>query len=93
MRNTWTGDRVCVSCFTFYSQSILASSYNDKCPEVTRQIIVKENAKWFNSELREDLRAVGIEDDVHKWYKSYLENRKVTVVTSNVKSEKKGLTK
>ena len=42
--------------------------------------------------LLEDLRAIGIED-VHRWYKSYLENRSVTVVVSNAKSVTKSLTK
>ena len=43
--------------------------------------------------LLKDLRAVGIKDDVYRWYKSYLENRKVTVIISNKKSEIKSFTK
>ena len=36
---------------------------------------------------------MGIEDDAYRWYKSYLENRKVTVIISNEKLEIKSLTK
>ena len=43
--------------------------------------------------LLEDLRAVGIEKNVYRWYKSYLENRKITVIISNTRSEIKNLTR
>ena len=40
-----------------------------------------------HSLLLEDLSAVGFEENVYKWYKSYLENRKVKVIVSNTESE------
>ena len=48
-RNT----QICVDCFTNSSKNIMAHNYNDMCPVVTSEIIVKENAKWYNSDLRE----------------------------------------
>ena len=43
--------------------------------------------------LLEELKAVGIDEDVYRWYKSYPENRKVTVIISNAKSEIKNLSR
>ena len=36
--------------------------------------------------LLEDLRTIGIKDEVFRWYKNYLEDRSVAVVVSNEKS-------
>ena len=41
--------------------------------------------------LLEDLRTIGIKDEVYRWYKSYLENRSIAVVVSNERSKKKDL--
>ena len=43
----------CVNCFTERSKTIMAYNYNNMCPMETREIVVRENAKWYNSELRE----------------------------------------
>ena len=43
--------------------------------------------------LLDDLRAVGIDQEVYRWYKSYLENREVTVIISSEKSEMKNLSR
>ena len=43
----------CVNCFTRSSKTIMANNYDNICPEETKEIIVRENAKWYNSELRE----------------------------------------
>ena len=53
LENTQIEDQNCVNCIADSSRNVLASNYNDKCPEVTKQITDKEHAKWFNSELRE----------------------------------------
>ena len=42
--------------------------------------------------LLEDLRAIGIKE-VYIWYKSYLENRTVTIVVSNTEPETKNQTR
>ena len=52
-QNIQTGDQICVSCTTDHRLNILSSNYNNTCPEVTKQIVVRENAKWFNRELHE----------------------------------------
>ena len=41
----------CANCYTESSNNIFASEYDMSCPEVSRQIVVKENSRWFNSEL------------------------------------------
>ena len=51
--NRQIDEETCVSCYTASRKNILAMNYNDICPEINKQIIIKENAKWFNSELRE----------------------------------------
>ena len=48
-----TDEQVCVNCLTDHSKKILASNHKDRCPEVMKQTVTKENAKWHNSELRE----------------------------------------
>ena len=54
--NNRFNERICVNCFTINSNEILKSNYDNRCPEVTKQIVVKENAKWYNNELREAKR-------------------------------------
>ena len=44
-------DQVCVNCFTRSNKTILTDNYNDNCPKATKQIIEKENSKWYNGEL------------------------------------------
>ena len=39
--------------------------------------------------LLSDLKFIGIDGDAYEWFKSYLQNREVTVVISNTKSDKK----
>ena len=43
--------------------------------------------------LLEDLKSIGFDEDVLKWYESYLKNREVTVIIKKSKSETKKLTK
>ena len=46
-----------------------------------------------HNDLLDDLKSIGIEGEAHKWFKSYLQNRKVAVIVSNCKSETNNLTK
>ena len=41
----------CVSCYTEQFKSSFARKYDSKCPIIKKQIVVRENARWFNSEL------------------------------------------
>ena len=43
--------------------------------------------------LLSDLKSIGIDGDVYEWFKSYLQNREVTVIISNSRSDKMKLTK
>ena len=43
--------------------------------------------------LLNDLKFIGIDEDVYKWFESYLQNREVAVVISHIKSETRRLTK
>ena len=43
--------------------------------------------------LLEDLKNVGFDEDVLKWYESYLRNREVTVIIEKTRSVTKRLTK
>ena len=43
--------------------------------------------------LLNDLKLIGITDDVYKWFESYLHNREITVAISKSKSETRKLTK
>ena len=45
--------QTCVCCFTKNSKTIMTNNYNNICPEETKDIIVRESAKWYNRELRE----------------------------------------
>ena len=47
-----TNEQRCVNCYTSDSKEIFVLNYNDRCPEVTKQIKVRENTKWYNNELR-----------------------------------------
>ena len=56
--NNQSNERTFVNCFTTFSNEILKTNYDNRCPEVTKQIVVKENAKWYNNELREAKKRV-----------------------------------
>ena len=71
--NNCRNKKVCVNCFTKYSKNIMSSNYNNKCQEVTKQIKVKENAKWYNSELREARKNKRKMED--KWKRSKKEKK------------------
>ena len=43
--------------------------------------------------LLSDLKCIGIDGDAYKWFESYLQNREITVVVSQKKSETRKLTK
>ena len=43
--------------------------------------------------LLSDLRFIGIDGSAYRWFESYLQNREVTVVVSQRKSETRKLTK
>ena len=49
----WRNPQNCVSCFTSCSKIIMANNYNVIFPEEIMEMIVKEYAKWYNSELCE----------------------------------------
>ena len=41
----------CASCYSKNFNEIFSKKYDSKCPIISKQIVVHENAKWFNSEL------------------------------------------
>ena len=43
--------------------------------------------------LLSDLEFIGIDGDAYRWFESYLQNREVTMVVSQKKSETRKLTK
>ena len=67
-RGNQTGRNGCVNCFVECSKNTMASNYSNKCPVVKRRIVIKENAKWFNGELREAKKIKRKMED--KWKRS-----------------------
>ena len=73
--NSQVDNRKCVNCFVENSKNIMASSYNGKCPLVEKQIIIRENAKWFNGELYEAKKMKRKMED--KWKRSKKSDREL----------------
>ena len=44
-------NRRCVSCDTMRYNDSFTKKYNSKCPAIKKQIVVRENDRWFNGEL------------------------------------------
>ena len=47
---------ICVNCYTMHFKVSFTKKYNSKCPVINKQIMVRENDRWFNSELLEAKR-------------------------------------
>ena len=78
-----TDEQICVNCFTDRNKKILALNYKDRCPEVMKQIVVKENAKWYNSELRElKKQKRKLEDKWKRSKKKYIEENCLNYVVA-----------
>ena len=43
----------CVNCYVRKSKEVFSENYSEKCPIVEKQIVIRDNAKWFNKELLE----------------------------------------
>ena len=46
----------CVNCYVRKSKEVFSENYSEKCPIVEKQIVIRDNAKWFNKELLEAKR-------------------------------------
>ena len=46
-------ENICVNCTNDSSKKILASKYDETCPVLTKQIVIREKSRWFNNELLE----------------------------------------
>ena len=46
----------CVNCYVKKSKEVFSENYSEKCPIVEKQIVIRDNAKWFNKELLEAKR-------------------------------------
>ena len=46
----------CVTCQTVVYKDKFAGNYDNECPVIKKQIVVRENGKWYNSELLEAKR-------------------------------------
>ena len=49
-------NEICVNCYTVQFKRSFTRKYNMKCPVIKKQIVVRENDRWFNSELLEAKR-------------------------------------
>ena len=59
---------------------ILSDSYNEECPKAEKEIVVKDKAKWFNSELRvEKKKKKGTIRIQYKWKRKKCAESKSTV--------------
>ena len=46
----------CVNCYVRKSKEVFSVNYSEKCPIVEKQLVIRDNAKWFNKELLEAKR-------------------------------------
>ena len=46
----------CVNCYVRKSKEVFSVNYNEKCPIVEKQKVIRDNAKWVNKELLEAKR-------------------------------------
>ena len=46
----------CVNCYVRKSKEVFSVNYDEKCPIVEKQIVIRDNARWFNKELLEAKR-------------------------------------
>ena len=46
----------CVNCYVRKSKKVFSINYSEKCLIVEKQIVIRDNAKWFNKELLEAKR-------------------------------------
>ena len=46
----------CVNCYVRKSKEVFSENYSEKCPIVEKQIVIRDNAKWFNKKLLEAKR-------------------------------------
>ena len=49
--------RACQSCFTTLFKEVAKREYEAECPLIRKEIIVKENAPWYNYEIASAKRA------------------------------------
>ena len=54
--NDFSRSNNCINCYTEKCKHVLSSNYNKRCPEIQKQITIRDNAKWFNSDLLEAKR-------------------------------------
>ena len=45
-------NETCASCYSIRFKESFGRKYDSKCPVIRKQIVVRENVKWFNSELQ-----------------------------------------
>ena len=43
----------CVNCYIRKSKEVFSVNCSEKCPIVEKQIVIRDNAKWFNKEVLE----------------------------------------
>ena len=46
----------CANCYVRKSKEVFSVNHSEKCPIVEKQIVIRDNAKWFNKELLEAKR-------------------------------------
>ena len=46
----------CVSCYSKLSKNIMATTYDQCCPMVEKDIVIRDSSKWYTSELKKAKR-------------------------------------
>ena len=49
-------NETCTSCYTVRYKGSFGRKYDTKCPKINKQIVVRENSRWYNNELLEAKR-------------------------------------
>ena len=68
--HTLTEGQTCVNCTIERSKTILTVNYNNRCPEITKNITIKETSKWFDNVLLEEKKRKRKMEDKWKRNKS-----------------------